>query len=415
MGFFATMPGKGVHFPLGLGRGTNRLSRPDKKSEPPSIYAASQEPRMLKRQTPLPSKDDVHVRFAGVSKTFDGTSKIVDDLDLDIYRTEFLTLLGPSGSGKTTCLMMLAGFEPMSGGSIFINGEEVYNKPPHKRNIGMVFQNYALFPNMTVGKNLAFPLEVRGVGATERGQRVARALDLVQLEGFEDRRPSQLSGGQQQRIAIARALVFEPDLVLMDEPLGALDRTLREEMQYEIRRIQRNVGVTMVYVTHDQQEAMVLSDRVAVFNEGRIQQVSDPETLYEQPDAPFVSEFIGENNHLPGLVSEVSDRVVSVIVGNARVKAFGVGEFRVGDASTVAIRPERVALSPEPGLYSNEFEAVVNDIVFLGDHLRISVRVIGQDDFVVKISNILGHGLVLPGDRVTIGWSALDCRALALE
>ena len=370
---------------------------------------------MFEKELSAHSGRDVHVRFSRVSKTYDGVTKIVDELDLDIRRGEFLTLLGPSGSGKTTCLMMLAGFEPTTGGTIQINGEEIHGKPPHKRDIGMVFQNYALFPHMSVGKNLAFPLEVRRMPNAERAKRVSRALELVRLEGYEDRRPSQLSGGQQQRVAIARALVFEPDLVLMDEPLGALDRNLREEMQYEIRRIQHDVGVTMVYVTHDQQEAMVMSHRVAVFNEGKIQQISDPETLYEEPEVPFVSGFIGENNHLPGLVTEVLKNVVTVTVGNASVKAFGVGNFRLGDATTVAIRPERVALSPEPGLYSNQFEAMVEDVVFLGDHLRISVSAIGQRNFVVKIPNIIGHGLVLPGDKVTIGWTAQDCRALTLE
>ena len=370
---------------------------------------------MMTQEMFPPSDREVHVRFSGVSKTYDGVTKIVDELDLEIHRGEFLTLLGPSGSGKTTCLMMLAGFEPTTGGSIQINDEEVHDKPPHKRNIGMVFQNYALFPHMSVGQNLAFPLEVRRTPSAERQEQVSRALELVRLEGYEDRRPSQLSGGQQQRVAIARALVFEPDLVLMDEPLGALDRNLREEMQYEIRKIQHDIGVTMVYVTHDQQEAMILSHRVAVFDDGKIQQISDPETLYEEPEVSFVSGFIGENNHLPGLVTEVSNSVLTVMVGSTNLQAFGVGEFRPGDVATVAIRPERIALSPEPGLYSNEFEALVEDVVFLGDHLRIGISAIGHRDLVLKIPNIVGHGSVLPGDRVTIGWAAQDCRALTLE
>ena len=222
------------------------------------------------------ASDAEYVVFDGVSKSYDGRTLVVRDLDLRIARGEFLTLLGPSGSGKTTCLMMLAGFEAPTSGVIRIGGRSVHHLPPRKRGIGMVFQNYALFPHMTVGDNLAFPLEVRGLDADDRRERVRRALQLVRLEGLEHRRPGQLSGGQQQRVAIARALVFEPDLVLMDEPLGALDRRLREELQYEIRRIHRDLGVTMVYVTHDQHEAMVMSDRVAVFGAGVIEQIASP-------------------------------------------------------------------------------------------------------------------------------------------
>ncbi|MDE2978671.1 MAG: ATP-binding cassette domain-containing protein, partial [Acidobacteriota bacterium] len=235
----------------------------------------------------VPAPDDrgesrvPHVEFVGVDKSYDGENLVVRGLDLAVERGEFLTLLGPSGSGKTTCLMMLAGFEAPTAGTIRIAGRPIQDLPPHRRGIGMVFQNYALFPHMTVGGNLAFPLEVRGVEPAPRRERVKRALSLVQLEGLEDRRPAQLSGGQQQRVAIARALVFEPEIVLMDEPLGALDRRLREEMQYEIRRIHSTLGVTVVYVTHDQQEAMTLSDRVAVFHNGVIEQAASPEVLYE--------------------------------------------------------------------------------------------------------------------------------------
>ena len=222
----------------------------------------------------MDSAPNTHVEFERVCKSYGGRVQVVRDLDLTVRDGEFLTLLGASGSGKTTCLMMLAGFEAPTSGTIRIRGRSVHDLPPRKRGIGVVFQNYALFPHMTVGGNLAFPLEVRGLDAEQRRERVRQALQLVRLEGFEDRRPSELSGGQQQRVAIARALVFEPGLVLMDEPLGALDRRLREEMQYEIRRIQRTLGITVVYVTHDQQEAMVLSDRVAVFRHGRIEQIA---------------------------------------------------------------------------------------------------------------------------------------------
>ena len=233
------------------------------------------------------------VRFDSVQKSYDGETLVVKDLNLDIKKGEFLTMLGPSGSGKTTCLMMLAGFEPATFGEIFLNDRPINNVPPHKRGVGMVFQNYALFPHMTVAENLAFPLQVRNMGKAEQAEKVKRALEMVELPEFGSRRPAQLSGGQQQRVAVARALVFEPDLVLMDEPLGALDKQLREQMQYEIKHIHENLGVTVVYVTHDQTEALTMSDRVAVFNDGVIQQLSSPDSLYETPQNSFVAQFIG--------------------------------------------------------------------------------------------------------------------------
>src|SRR5574343_650440 len=223
------------------------------------------------------------VRFAGVQKTYDGLSLVVRSLDLDIQRGEFLSLLGPSGSGKTTTLMMLAGFESPTAGEILLDGAPITRTPPHKRNFGMVFQNYALFPHMSVADNVAYPLTVRKVPKAEIASRVAKALDMVQLGGKGERFPGQLSGGQQQRVALARALVFEPQLVLMDEPLGALDKQLREHMQMEIKHIHQRLGVTVVYVTHDQGEALTMSDRVAVFHQGEIQQIAPPRELYETP------------------------------------------------------------------------------------------------------------------------------------
>ena len=359
-----------------------------------------------------------YVQFEAVHKSYDGVTPIVSDLHLTVYEGEFLTLLGPSGSGKTTCLMMLAGFETPSAGAIRIAGKAVDDVPPRRRDIGMVFQNYALFPHMTVGGNLAFPLEARRMEKSVIDERVGRALQLVRLEGFEARRPGQLSGGQQQRVAIARALVFEPDLVLMDEPLGALDRRLREEMQFEIRRIQRTLGVTVVYVTHDQQEAMSMSDRVAVFNAGRIEQVASPEVLYEEPERPFVASFIGDNNLLPGRVRAVDGDTCEVeVAGEQMVKAFLVAPPQErprpgpGDDVVLAIRPERVGLAPQPGTYSNEFEVPVEDMVFLGDHLRVQTS-FADAGLVVKIPNVVGHGAVLAGDQVRIGWATTDCRAL---
>ena len=364
-------------------------------------------------QTHTAASDQPHVQFRNIGKSYDGRTMVVRDLDLDIREGEFLTLLGPSGSGKTTCLMMLAGFEAPSSGAIRIRGRSVHDLPARQRNIGVVFQNYALFPHLSVGANLSFPLEVRRIDAHERRQRVRRALSLVRLEGYEDRRPGQLSGGQQQRVAIARALVFEPNLVLMDEPLGALDRNLREDMQYEIRRIHRRLGVTVVYVTHDQQEAMVMSDRIAVFHQGRIEQVAPPEILYEEPKRPFVARFIGGNNLVRGLVAAVEGDYCRVDVRGREVAAYRVADCAPGDRVTVAIRPERIGVARRNGAYRNQFPARVEMITFLGDHLVVHAIVDRRTEYLLRIPNIVGHGAMLEGDEIMIGWAAADCRALA--
>ena len=257
----------------------------------------------------MSSANDVLVRFENVQKSYDGEILVVKDFNLDMERGEFLTMLGPSGSGKTTCLMMLAGFEPATDGEIYLSGKPINRVPPHKRGIGMVFQNYALFPHMTVGENLAFPLEVRKMGKSEREDKVKKALDMVQLGDFANRRPAQLSGGQQQRVAVARALVFDPDVVLMDEPLGALDKNLREQMQYEIKHIHENLGVTVLYVTHDQAEALTMSNRVAVFDDGVVQQLAPPDVnSTRSPTNAFVADFIGDNNRLVGSVKSANGR-----------------------------------------------------------------------------------------------------------
>ena len=258
------------------------------------------------------SSKNAFVKFERVQKSYDGETLVVKDLNLELPKGEFLTMLGPSGSGKTTCLMMLAGFETATHGDILLDGVSINNIPPHQRGIGMVFQNYALFPHMTVAENLAFPLEVRKIAKAERETKIIRALDMVEMGSFAGRRPSQLSGGQQQRIALARALVFEPELVLMDEPLGALDKQLREKMQFEITNLAHALGITVVYVTHDQTEALTMSDRVAVFNDGQIQQLASPDSLYEEPENSFVAQFIGENNTLDGEVKNLSNNMAVV-------------------------------------------------------------------------------------------------------
>ncbi len=357
---------------------------------------------------------DTIVRFAGVEKTYDGESLVVKSLDLEVARGEFLTLLGPSGSGKTTTLMMLAGFERPTRGEIFLDGKPVAKLPPWKRDIGMVFQSYALFPHMTVAENVAFPLGVRRMGKAEIAERVARALAMVRLEGFENRRPAQLSGGQQQRVALARALVFEPKLVLMDEPLGALDKQLRESMQYELKHLHERLGLTFVYVTHDQSEALTMSDRVAVFNDGRIQQLATPAELYERPSNAFVARFIGENNRLLGTIRErFADRCLVDVAGTL-VKATAGNVGGAGAATTLSIRPERVAINSMIA-QDNEVEGRVLETIYHGDHLRVRLALLGHDDFVVKLPNRAGQIRLGPGQTVKVSWLAADCRALDAE
>ncbi|MCP5155915.1 MAG: ABC transporter ATP-binding protein [Ectothiorhodospiraceae bacterium] len=358
--------------------------------------------------------NDPIVRFDGVQKSYDGETLVVKKLDLDIARGEFLTMLGPSGSGKTTCLMMLAGFEPATHGEIYLNGQPINRVPPHKRGIGMVFQNYALFPHMTVAENLAFPLEVRGMDRATIEQKVNRALDMVRLPEFGGRRPAQLSGGQQQRVAVARALVFEPDLVLMDEPLGALDKNLREEMQYEIKHIHERLGVSVVYVTHDQSEALTMSNRVAVFDDGVIQQLAAPDVLYEQPRNAFVAYFIGENNRLYGRVEAIDGDHCTVRLDDegASVRALRVNVEGVGSRTTLSLRPERVQILGGEQAADNVMSGRVEELIYLGDHVRTRMTVAGNDAFIVKIPNAHGHAVLRVGDTVKLGWAADDCRAL---
>lgn len=360
------------------------------------------------------SQDNDHlVRFKDIQKSYDGEILVIKNLNMDVARGEFLTMLGPSGSGKTTCLMMLAGFEPATHGEIFLNNKPINNVPPHKRQIGMVFQNYALFPHMTVAENLAFPLEVRKMSKSECKRRIDKALDMVQLSDFGNRRPMQLSGGQQQRVAVARALVFDPDLVLMDEPLGALDKNLREQMQFEIKHIHEELGVTIVYVTHDQSEALTMSNRIAVFEDGIIQQLAPPDVLYEKPDNAFVAQFIGENNRLLGTVKEADNGTCKVeIDGGGLVNAKNVNIEGVGKRTTLSLRPERVVIEPVAGSVPNIFDAQVKELIYLGDHIRTRVNVLGHEDFVVKIPNSATQAKLEQGATVKIGWESEDCRAL---
>ncbi|CUI01503.1 ABC transporter ATP-binding protein [Leisingera aquaemixtae] len=360
------------------------------------------------------SNVDAFVEFERVQKSYDGENLVVKDLNLTMPKGEFLTMLGPSGSGKTTCLMMLAGFETATHGDIRLDGTSINNIPPHKRGIGMVFQNYALFPHMTIAENLSFPLEVRNMGKSEREEKVKRALDMVEMGAFGGRRPAQLSGGQQQRIALARALVFEPELVLMDEPLGALDKQLREKMQFEITHLAHRLGITVVYVTHDQTEALTMSDRVAVFDDGRIQQIAPPDQLYESPENSFVAQFIGENNTLEGTVKEIKNGIALVQLDDGElIDCKPVNVSQPGERTRVSIRPERVEYNKDrlqAGVHT--LKAEVLEFIYMGDIFRTRLRVAGNDEFIIKTRNAPDQVRLQPGQQIEIGWLPEDCRAL---
>jgi len=357
------------------------------------------------------SKNNAFVRFDKVDKSYDGKLLVVKDLNLDIAEGEFITMLGPSGSGKTTCLMMIAGFETPTNGEIFLDSNPISNIPPHKRGIGMVFQNYALFPHMTVFENLAFPLKVRKISKEDIGKKVDKALSMVSLSGFENRMPGQLSGGQQQRVAVARALVFDPAVVLMDEPLGALDKNLRESMQYEIKHIHENIGVTVVYVTHDQGEALTMSNRIAVFNDGKVQQLSSPDKLYEEPENSFVAKFIGENNRFDGEILDVSNGVCKVKIGQEEILANPISVKSKGEKTTVSIRPERALINPQDKMDNNQ-KGKIEEVIYHGDHTRLRINLLGNSEFILKVPNSSQNLDLKIGNEINIGWSSKDARAL---
>ena len=345
--------------------------------------------------------------LTGLRKRF-GDFTAVDGIDLTVPRGEFLTLLGPSGSGKTTTLRMIAGFMTPDEGSIRIAGDEMTRVPAHRRDVGMVFQNYALFPHMTAAQNIAFPLQMRNVPRVEQRQRVGEALDLVKLATFGARYPRQLSGGQQQRIALARAIVFRPRLLLMDEPLGALDKKLREALQLEILRISRQLGATVVYVTHDQEEALVMSDRIAIFDKGRIQQIGTGEDLYERPNSVFVAEFVGESNMLRGRLERDGDGTwlrreawrwqVDPTVADAP-------DLRVGEPAALVVRPEhlRVVALEAPRDGANSVEAAVTEVLYLGPTRKIELTL--PDGVAAVVRESAGSaGDWHPGDQVRLEW-----------
>ncbi len=349
------------------------------------------------------------IHFEAISKVF-GTVTVVDSLDFHVGQGEFVSLLGPSGSGKTTLLMMLAGFEAPSSGSIQVDGRRIERLPPHRREMGVVFQNYALFPHMTIAENVGFPLKMRGVSRAERDARVRRALELVRLGHLADRKPSQLSGGQQQRIALSRALVYEPKVVLMDEPLSALDKQLREHMQLEIRELHRKLGLTVIFVTHDQGEALTMSDRVAVLNRGKIEQFDTPSGLYDRPRTRFVAEFIGETNLLAGKVAQSAPEAVTVALeGGGTVLCAGGAAWPEGSGVMVSVRPEMLHLGLD-GAAPNALPVRVEDHVYHGDHIRLHLAC-GSQRLVAKA----GRRDAAPpiGSDAFASFAAGDCSLVA--
>ncbi len=355
---------------------------------------------------------DVSRRFADLTA--------VDRVSLRVGDGEFFSLLGPSGCGKTTTLRLIAGFELPTEGAVLLQGEDITRRPPHVRNVGMVFQNYALFPHLSVFENVAFGLRLRRVPAEHVRSRVTRALAMVRLEGLDQRMPSQLSGGQQQRVALARALVIRPAVVLLDEPLGALDLKLRKAMQLELKTLQREVGLTFIYVTHDQEEALTMSDRIAVMEGGRILQVADPLTIYDQPASRFVADFIGLSNFLAGRVLDVSREWATVeVTGPTTIRAPRSGEPTPGQHVTVAVRPERMRLEagapderPEPG--SNQVSGIVRDVVFTGSDTQYFVALDGEV-VQVRVQNQSARGTLpqpVAGQRVRVSWDVSSTRVL---
>jgi spermidine/putrescine transport system ATP-binding protein len=356
----------------------------------------------------------VDVQLDRVTKRF-GAVTAVNQVSLEVAQGEVLALLGPSGCGKTTTLRMIAGFEDPDAGLVRIKGAVVNEVPTYRRNLGMVFQQYALFPHMSVFHNVAFGLRMRGSSRAEARRRVGEAMALVRLQGLEERFPSQLSGGQQQRVALARAIVTRPAVLLLDEPLGALDKKLREQMQIEIRALQRALGITTIFVTHDQEEALTLADRIAVMEGGEIVQIGTPTEIYERPRSRFVSDFIGVSNFLTGRVVERSGASLTIEVGGVRLQASGGDGLAPGDRVEIAVRPEKIRLSPHPPTRPNVMQGQIENVVYLGAVTFYYLRLAGEERLVVMEQNQTprapgaGHAV---GSVVYAGWDADSTLAL---
>jgi spermidine/putrescine transport system ATP-binding protein len=353
----------------------------------------------------------VAVELSAVTKRF-GEFVAVEDLSLDIYEGEFFSLLGPSGCGKTTTLRMIAGFEEPTEGDISVGGDPMRGVRPYRRPVNTVFQSYAIFPHLNVFDNVAFGLRRSGVKGEELNTRVTEACEMVQLSGFEKRKPSMLSGGQQQRVALARALVNHPKVLLLDEPLGALDLKLRKEMQLYLKNLQHEVGITFIYVTHDQEEALTMSDRIAVMNEGRVQQVADPPTLYEHPKNRFVADFIGQTNVFSGSVESVNgERVTLRTASGERVEATA-HEVEVGEEAHATVRPEKMRFGSEGDNTSN---VRVREIVYLGVSTQYITELPDGEKLVLYQQNTHEEGHPEVGDEVVVAWDARNCLILGGE
>ncbi|MBT0768037.1 ABC transporter ATP-binding protein [Kineosporia sp. J2-2] len=354
------------------------------------------------------------VRLRGITKSF-GSNLVVEPLDLEIGRNEFFSILGPSGCGKTTLMRMITGFETPSGGSVELDGKTVDRVPTRQRDLNMLFQSYALFPHLSVYENVAFELRVRKTAKAELDTRVREALALVRLEDFAKRKPSELSGGQRQRVALARAVVGRPAVVLLDEPLGALDQKLRKEMQFELKRLQKEVGITFIYVTHDQEEALTMSDRIAVMSHGRVLQVASPTEIYDAPISKFVAGFIGSCNLIDGVVTDDNGGRRVVVPGLGPVPATLPDDFATGTPVALGVRPERTTLTDQPS--EGAFEGVISERVFLGDEWTYHVRA-GDQTLTVRVpSGEMSAALAsLPeGGRVWVSWPAAAGRVLPAD
>ena len=347
-----------------------------------------------------------HLRLEEITKFYDKVLA-VDRLSISIGRGENVALLGPSGCGKTTTLNVIAGFLKPDAGTVRIADRDVSAVPTNKRNLGMVFQSYALFPHMTVAENVAFGLKLRRIEPQECGRRVCEALDMVRLSGLSDRYTRQLSGGQQQRVALARALVVRPEIMLYDEPLSNLDAKLREEMRTELLELRDRVNITSIYVTHDQDEALALADRVAVMNGGRIEQLGTPDEVYEKPGTAFVAKFLGESNVLPGTVSRANGTAVECDIGEHPVRAEVNDPPPVGDRVEVVVRTERVTVSPDPLSYENCFRSRLEHVIYLGGTIRYLTR-LGEHRLVAVEKNHGGRADLSEGTDVFFGWPARD-------
>ncbi|MDR5654151.1 ABC transporter ATP-binding protein [Ruixingdingia sedimenti] len=358
--------------------------------------------------------DRAFLEFDRVQKSYDQETLVVRNFDLSVAEGEFVTLLGPSGSGKSTLLMMLAGFESLTSGDIRLQGRSIARMAPYKRDIGMVFQNYALFPHMTIAENLGYPLKLRNMRGAEVRAKVQEYLDLVELGAYGNRRPAQLSGGQRQRVALARALIFAPRLVLMDEPLGALDKKLREQMQFEITRLHRQLGFTVIYVTHDQTEALTMSNRIAVFNAGVVQQCDAPDVLYESPRNGFVADFIGENNFLPGELVALGEGTADVRISSGEVlRCRRADAETIGMSCNVSVRPEKLFFAASGIAFDTRFTARFTTRLYVGDFIRYFFRLPDGTQIVVKLLNDLTAPEFTEGDEVVLAASTRDCSAFA--